>query len=66
MLVLATAANAPDWADLRDDSGHLYARVQRDEWLLEVRRGGRTVVFRLSDYLRREQQIPEAMPLNPR
>ncbi len=31
----------PDWAELRDDSGHLYGRVQPDEWLLEVQRNWR-------------------------
>ena len=40
-----------EWAELRDDNGHLYGRVQPDEWLLEIRRNGRVAVFRLSDYL---------------
>jgi hypothetical protein len=63
MLVLSTAANAPDWTELRDDRGALYARVQPRTWLLEVHRNGRTVVFRLSDYLREElqAQLPEAL-----
>ena len=53
-----------EWTELRDDSGHLYGRVQRDEWLLEIRRNGRVMVFWLGDYLRQEE--PEHKVLQPR
>jgi len=46
-----TPPTDPQWRDLKDGRGKLYARIDGDNFLLEVRRNHESVIFDLRDYL---------------
>ncbi|MDD5245618.1 MAG: hypothetical protein PHU49_16540 [Syntrophorhabdaceae bacterium] len=47
------------YTDLRDQDGHLLARIDQERWLLEIQRRGQKTLFDLRDILKADTERAE-------